>query len=219
MKTLLNIAMILFVSVSLMGQDVVIEAKDNKTEIILTATNKEDTDVKVTVTFNVKGYDVGGQDEVEVLIPANQTIEVGRYKRDKSKMASFQYGYSLTTTTTTTESRSESKGESSSEGSDNMETENLPIQDESLKGVDGIVLYTMNQCGRCKFAARFFKENNIAFTEKNMDDQKENFKEAKKYLFDAGFGGGSFMTPVIVYDDKVSYNISDLKGFLNDLKK
>ena len=76
----------------------------------------------------------------------------------------------------------------------------------------------MDQCGRCRYVINYLEENDIAFTEKNMDDNKANKDEAFKYLNACGFGGGSFMTPLIVNNGKVSYNIQDLKGFLKELK-
>ena len=217
MRIILAFTMILFVSISLVGQDIVIEAKDEGTEMVLMATNNEDSDVKVTIELDAKGYDIGTKNKVDVLIPKNETIEVGRYKRDQSVSASFRYGYSLTQTTTST-TKSTSSTKSSSSSNSGKETTNLEPKDESLKDMKGLYVYSIDRCGRCKYAVDFLKSNNIAFTEKNIDENDENNKEAFKYLNASGFEGGSFTTPLIINNGKVSYNIKDLKGFLKELK-
>ncbi len=208
---------LLFMSSPMMGQDVVIEAKDKGTEVVLMATNNENTDVSVTVELNAKGYDIGKSNKVEVLIPKNETIEVGRYKRDNSPSASFQYGYSLTKTTTS-KTTSTSKSTSSSSSSNGVETTNLEPNDADLKNGKGLYVYSIDKCGRCSYAVKYLKSNNISFIEKNMDEDKENKDEAFRYLNASGFEGGGFTTPLIVYNGKVSYNIKDLKGFLKELK-
>ncbi|MEM9544347.1 MAG: glutaredoxin domain-containing protein [Bacteroidota bacterium] len=204
---------LLFVSLSTTAQDVVIEAKDMGSEVVLMATNNEDSDVTVTVELDAKGYDVGNTNKIEVLIPKKQTIEVGRYKRDKSETASFQYGYSLTKTT-----KSSKKSTQRSSSSTLTEVKNFELDDPALSSAKGVSVYSINKCGRCNYTVEFLESNNIAFVEKNMDQNDEYNAEAFRYLEASGFGGGSFRTPLIVHDGKISYNIKDLKGFLNELK-
>lgn len=202
---------------SLLGQDIKIKAEDKGTEVVLTATNNENTDVKVIVELNAKGYDIGPSNKIEVLIPKNGTIEVGRYKRDKSPTASFSYGYSLTQTTTTTETK-KSSSSTSQKTTAMSEKLNAKIEDGSLKNNTGLYVYSINKCGRCNYVTKFLKSNNIAFTEKNMDENEDYNKEAFKYLEATGYEGRGFQTPLIIHNGKVSYNIKDLKGFLEGLK-
>ena len=218
MRILLTVAMLVIMSMSIMGQDVVIEAKKQGTEMVLIATNNENSDVTVIVELEVTGYDIGSENEIEVLIPKNETIEIGRYKRDESQSASFQYGYSLTQTTTTQTKKSTSSSSSSAAINDGVVTTNLVPEDGSTKDLKGLYVYSINNCGRCNYAVEFLESNNISFVEKNMDKNEEYSKEAFKYLGASGFRGGRFTTPMIIHNGKVSYNISDLKGFLKDLK-
>jgi len=211
----------LFLAMTSSAQDISIVAKDHGTEVELIATNNENKDVTVTIELDAKGYDIGPSNKVEVTIPKKETIEVGRYKRDQSKTASFKYGYSLTKTTT-----SKSKKSSSSSSSSTSKTKmtvmsevlNAKPEDGSLKNAKGLYVYSINGCGRCSYTTKFLKSNNIKFVEKNMDEDKESKNVATGYLYATGFEGGSFQTPVIVHDGKVSYNIKDLKGFLKGLK-
>ncbi len=205
---------LLFVSMSLTAQDVVIEAKDMKTEVVLTATNNEDTDVTVTVELDAQGYDIGASNTIEVLIPKKQTIEVGRYKRDKSKTASFQYGYSLTTTT-----KKSKESTKSSTVTTMTEVKNIDIRESEPNLTKGLYVYSIDKCGRCNYTVNFLESNNIDFVEKNMDQNKEYKSEAFRYMEATGFGGGSFRTPLIVNNGQVSYNIADLKGFLKEVKE
>ena len=62
-----------------------------------------------------------------------------------------------------------------------------------------ITIYTSNTCVFCKAAKQYFKENNIEYTEKNIDQDKE----AVNYLIEKGYRG----VPVINIDGE------DIVGF------
>ena len=62
-----------------------------------------------------------------------------------------------------------------------------------------ITIYTSNTCVFCKAAKQYFKENNIAYTEKNIDEDKT----AVDYLIEKGYRG----VPVINIDGE------DIVGF------
>ncbi|WP_311491654.1 glutaredoxin family protein [uncultured Anaerococcus sp.] len=62
-----------------------------------------------------------------------------------------------------------------------------------------ITIYTSNTCVFCKAAKQYFKENNIEFTERNIDEDKE----AVNYLIEKGYRG----VPVINIDGE------DIVGF------
>jgi len=83
---------------------------------------------------------------------------------------------------------------------------------------NSIIVFSKSNCGRCTRTIEYLKTNNIKFTEKSITKSKKNRKELNNHLFESGFKGGSFSTPVIVVDGKVNYNIEKLDTFLSKLK-
>lgn len=82
----------------------------------------------------------------------------------------------------------------------------------------GIVLFTIDGCGRCAQALSYFKNENIPFKEINVSQSKEDEQKMWEILVNAGFADTSIQTPVVLVDGKAYYNMPDMTSFLQGLK-
>lgn len=80
-----------------------------------------------------------------------------------------------------------------------------------------INIFTKDGCGRCSFATKYLNDKNIPYLELNTSIHYPNSTLMFNKLEEAGFKGGSVTMPVIVYQDKVYYNISNIAELLESL--
>ncbi|MBK9152340.1 MAG: glutaredoxin [Saprospiraceae bacterium] len=79
-------------------------------------------------------------------------------------------------------------------------------------------VFTQDGCGRCAMVVKYLEEHKIQYVELNTTIHLPNQDLMFEQLEKAGFKGNSVTMPVIVYDGKTHYNISNLKSFLDKLK-
>ena len=197
-EVLLTIGLTLFVGSVLLGQNVIVEAKSEGEEVILIAQNNEDSDYEVTIRFDTKGYGIKRGSNVVKLIPSKETTEIGRYKKRGKRKSYFKYSYEI-------KKKSRSVKNESGEKTSTTDDPDLYI-------------YSKDGCGRCLRTIEFLNANNIFFVEKNISNDPKSYEELTALLFDSGFKGGKFSTPVIVVEGNVNYSIRDLDNFLQGLK-
>jgi len=73
-----------------------------------------------------------------------------------------------------------------------------------------VIIYTTTTCPFCKMAKDFFKENNVEYTEKNVEIDGEALKEMVKK-------SGQMGVPVIDIDNQIIIGF-DEEAFRNILK-
>jgi glutaredoxin len=83
-----------------------------------------------------------------------------------------------------------------------------------LFGQETIEIYTMNGCGRCAYAIKYAKENNLNFKEYSTEQSANNSKMWSLVQNSGKFGGGSITMPVIAYKGKVAFNIKNLGEYM-----
>ena len=81
----------------------------------------------------------------------------------------------------------------------------------------GIVVFSKDGCGKCQYAVKYLKENNIQFQEINISKSEDDQSLMWKMLMEDGFADNYVQTPVILVNGKANYNM-DLKAFLATLK-
>lgn len=81
----------------------------------------------------------------------------------------------------------------------------------------GLVVFSKDGCGKCQYAVKYLKENNIKFQEINISKSEDDQSLMWKMLMEDGFSDTYVQTPVFLVDGKAHYNM-DLKSFLATLK-
>lgn len=94
-------------------------------------------------------------------------------------------------------------------------TEAKPDRPELKKGV---VVFSKDGCGKCQYAVKYLKENNIQFQEINISKSEDDQSLMWRMLVEDGFADTYVQTPVILVNGKAHYNM-DIKSFLPTLKR
>ena len=93
----------------------------------------------------------------------------------------------------------------------------LILANTTLFGQKVVEIYTMDGCGRCSYAVKYAKENNLDYKEYITENATHNSKMWSLVPNSDKFKGGSITMPVIVSKGEVSFNINDLSGFMAKL--
>lgn len=94
-------------------------------------------------------------------------------------------------------------------------TTSIPAEELSK----GIVVFSKDGCGRCTYATKFLKDNNIPFKELNITKYRGDSELMWKKLKEAGHSANTVSTPVIMVDGVAKLNTPDLNSFLSQYKK
>lgn len=222
MRILYTIKIIVFLTVCAFAQDVVVESSCEGDQMVLTATNNENDDYRISVELETKGYGLKRIEKVESVVPGGESIEIGRYKVKRKKSASFSYKYAFQKMRSNSNSQSpKTMGAQTGAKEEDAKMEVSEIVESDLEGSEleeGLIVFSKNRCGRCARTVEFLRSNHIPFTDKNISDNPEDKEQMTKLMFSNGFEGGRFTTPVIVVDGKVHYNIKNLGRFLSGLQ-
>ena len=81
-----------------------------------------------------------------------------------------------------------------------------------------INVFTQDGCARCEFVISHLEKNKILYVELNTTIHQPNQQLMFEKLEEAGFKGNSVQMPVVVQNNKTSYNIKDLTTFVKNLK-
>jgi glutaredoxin len=89
-----------------------------------------------------------------------------------------------------------------------------PAPEAAPATVHSVVLYGANWCGPCRMAKRWFRENRIAFVEKDIDQDVAAADELEEKMESAGLQPGGI--PVIEVDGRlvVGFNADELERLL-----
>ncbi len=81
-----------------------------------------------------------------------------------------------------------------------------------------INVFTQDGCGRCEFVISYLEKNKIPYVELNTTIHQPNQQLMFEKLEAAGFKGNTVQMPVIVQNNKTTYDIKDLSFFVKNLK-
>lgn len=79
-------------------------------------------------------------------------------------------------------------------------------------------VFTKDDCARCQFVVESFEKNKVVYLELNTTIAPDNMDLMFSKLKEVGYNSKEVQMPVVVYKDKVYYNISDLKSFVQQFK-
>jgi glutaredoxin len=79
-------------------------------------------------------------------------------------------------------------------------------------------VFTKDGCGRCTFVIKYLEDNKIPYVELNTSAHEPNNDLMFDELQKSGFKSGSVSMPVVIYNGKTSYSITNLQEFVKTLK-
>jgi len=187
--------------------------------IVLHGKNNLDETITFIVEITSVGYGLKKLHTVSKRIPANAEVELikmhSRPNRSCSYSATYKYTTSKTRTVNVTENKTSS--ETHSVRVVNEQEINTPLNAAPISN-KGIVVYSKDGCGRCEYVTNYLKLYEIPFTDRNITNDRSASDEMSKLLFEEGFEGGTFKTPVVTIDGEVFYNIPNIKEFVEKFR-
>ncbi len=182
-------------------QDVELSEERDGNKVLVYAQNNRDEAVELTVSAEIKGY------STSTVFPYSQKVAA------KSKVWVFtltetpgvENAYRLSVSYSVPRKTSAEV----SPATENTRFTGVEINPSKIN------VFTKDGCGRCASAIKLLTEKNIAFLELNTSVHYPNTTLMFNKLEASGFKGGSVTMPVIVYKDKVYYNIPDMKTLIS----
>lgn len=216
MKKIALLLPFLLIQLMLFSQSTEIDIiKEEKAGDVVTYHAKNNTKESLVVEFTLEGSgfisDKGNNIKVVVKPLAKQ--EIATITPIPGQTASYGMGFKYYKGNTIAASISGDTGGPS------VQKQEIPatITPDDLNS--GITLFTKDGCGRCSYAVKYLKDNNIPYREVNITKNKADANVMWRSLEKAGMGSSSVQTPVIVVDGKANFQINDMKTFLSTLKK
>lgn len=190
-----------FTSVAQNDIDLTEERKDNK--VLIYAQNNRKEAVELTISADIKGFTSDKTFPYKININANSKVWILTLTEAKGVENSYHFNLSYSI-----------PKQIISEGTISDKTRFTDIElDPSI-----VNIFTKDGCGRCAFAVKYLTDNKIKFNELNTTVHHPNNAMMFDKLEAAGFKGGSVTMPVIVYKDKVYYNIQDMAAIFKSFE-
>lgn len=187
-------------------QDVELMDVKQDNEVLLYAQNNRSEEVEITLHADIKGY------TSSVSIP--HTMKIATKTREKvltlTPTQEIEHGYQFSVSYNL-------PGKYSIREITPVQTH---IQSQSVSteiDPSKIYIFSKNGCGRCALVTKYLKDKTIGYIELNTSEQQSNNRFMFDQLEKSGFKGGSVTMPVILYKNKVHYNIPDLTALLKSL--
>ena len=181
-------------------QDIELSEERDGNKVLVYAQNNRDEAVELTISAEIKGYSTSTVFPYTQKIAANSKVWAFTLTEAPGVENAYRLSVSYSVPRKTT-------------GEVSPVTENT-----RLTGIEinpgKVNVFTKDGCGRCASAIKLLTEKNIAFLELNTSVHYPNTTLMFNKLESSGFKGGSVTMPVIVYKDKVYYNITDMKTLI-----
>ena len=219
MKTTISILSLFLILTSCFAQkqDIDVFEKKEGSKVIVMARNTGKVEYSVTLDITSKGMDVTPSMKVVSVIPAGMMKEMANLVPRPGE--SWEYGYkvSFVQTGPTPEVKPNTTASAGSQPS-NTTVKPAPTPSTDVSKAN-VILYTKPGCSRCAFVKKQLTAQGIAFEEYSTSSQSPEINNMWTGLRNSGFSGGSVTMPVVRADGKYYYNIPDLQGFVDKLKK
>jgi len=236
MKTILSIfTFFLLLSTGFaQKQDVEVFEKKEGNKVLVMARNTGKAEYSVALTITSKGMDVTPSSKVETTIAPGYMKELANLVPRPGE--GWEYSYDVTisqsigktspnagtspikATTSPTQTREENSTTATTKTTTTTITPAPVPPAEELSKAE-IILYTKPGCGRCSYVKKQLTSLNIPFEEYSTNSTSPEINSMWAGLRSSGFTGGSVTMPVVRVKGKYYYNIKDMEGFVNDLKK
>lgn len=202
-----HFSLILFISIfsilNTTAQKLQLTEEKSGNEISIICNNNSSKDFEITFTYGTSGLKADRPSPVVQVIKANGKAKVVTFT---GTSGTYKMSYSY----------KEIRGGASPSASIPSSPSTPP---SAVAKMNGIHVFSKNGCSRCSYVLGDLKKSNVTFKNHNTDNSAKDDRLMWKMLAKAGFKGNSISMPVVVVDDKVYYNIPNLKSLLAWLKK
>jgi glutaredoxin len=196
----------------------VFEKKEGNKNIVF-ARNTGKVDYLVSISITAKGMDVTPGIAVEAVVPGGYMKQLATLTPRPGEAWSYGYDVSyMEHTGQEVKSPSAQSAQTSSPVTPSMGTTPPPAPQAKLSSAP-IIVYTQVGCGRCSTVKKEMKAKGIAFEEVDVNSGSPEVNAMWKNLRDGGFTGDNVTMPVVKVNGQLHYNIKDLMGFVDGLKK
>lgn len=195
MKYLLILLISIFGILNSSAQNLQLAEKKVGNKISIICHNHSSKDFEITFTYNISGFNADKPSPIVQIVRANGEAEIVAFTGIAGVSGTYKMSYAY------------------------KEVREGTLPSVSLSKMDGIHVFSMNGCARCNYVIGNLQKNKVVFKNHNTDNSNADDLLMWKLLHKAGFKGNSLSMPVVVVDDKVYYNIPNLKVFLENLKR
>jgi glutaredoxin len=196
-----HLSLILFISIfsilNTTAQNLQLTEKKSGNKISIICNNSSSKDFEITFTYNISGFNADRLSPVVQIVKAGGKLKIVTFTGIPGVSGTYKMGYSY----------KEIRGGT------------LPVSSAVAENMNGIHVFSKNGCSRCSYVLSDLKKSDVAFKDHNTDNSNTDDRLMWKMLYKAGFKGNSISMPVVVVDDKVYYNIPNLKNLLAWLKR
>lgn len=218
-------------------QDVEVFEKKEGSKVIVMARNTGKVEYSVELIITSKGMDVLPSSKVTTSIPPGFMKEMANLTPKPGESWEYSYDVTITQSTgqpspkasssptkvspsatpTATQTREANSPTSTTTTTTTIEPAPAPPSPELSKA--DIVLYSKPGCSRCAFVKKQLTSKGISFEEYSTASESPEINSMWAGLRNSGFTGGSVTMPVVRANGKYYYNIQDMQGFVDKLKK
>lgn len=227
MKSTFSILILLLIISSAFSQkeDIEVFEKKEGSKVIVMARNTGKVEYAVTLDITATGMDVSPSIKVQTVIPAGFMKEMANLTPRPGE--NWEYGYQVSFVQTSgspaTKTSSSPPPEKESVSAPIPSTSKpppppLPTPPSNLSKAN-LVVYTKPGCSRCEFTKKQLSSKGITYEEYSVASDSPEINNMWAGLRSSGFTGGSVTMPVVRSNGKYYYNIPDLQGFVDGLKK
>jgi len=196
----------------------VFEKKEGNKNVVF-ARNTGKVDYFVSISITAKGMDVTPGIAVEAVVPAGYMKQLATLTPRPGEAWSYGYDVSyMEHTGQEVKSPSTPSAQTGSTGTPSIGATPSPAPKAELSSAP-IIVYTQVGCGRCSTVRKEMKAKGIVFEEVDVNSGSPEVNAMWKNLRDGGFTGNNVTMPVVKVNGKLHYNIKDLVGFVDGLKK
>lgn len=174
--------------------EVEVYQKEEGNKVIIMGKNNLDEEVEVTLKIDYKGYKTS--DVYPKMVTLGKKEEKALTTLTAPPNTACEYGISL----------SYKKKVSGNK----KVTRTTGIQINPVK----VNVFTRDDCPRCQYVIETFDKNKVVFLELNTTIAPDNLDLMFEKLNANGYKSTQVQMPVVIYKDKIYYNIENLKEFV-----
>lgn len=196
----------------------VFEKKEGNKNVVF-ARNTGKMSYLVSITITAKGMDVTPGISVEAVVPPGYMKELASLTPRPGE--AWSYGYDVSYMEHTGQEVKSPTAPTTQTGSPGTPSLGAtpPSAAKAELSSSPIIVYTQVGCGRCSTVKKEMKAKGIVFEEVDVNSGSPEVNAMWKNLRDGGFTGNNVTMPVVKVNGQLHYNIKDLLGFVDELKK